>query len=60
MTTPPIWEREVFRILDSDYLGINYDPSHFIWQMIDYIRPLYEFKDKDIPCPLQGYQDIQG
>ena len=26
MTTPPIW-REVFRILDSDYLGINYDPS---------------------------------
>ena len=36
MTTPPIW-REVFRILDSDHLGINYDPSHFIWQMIDYI-----------------------
>ena len=34
MTTPPIW-REVFRILDSDHLGINYDPSHFIWQMID-------------------------
>ena len=31
---------------DSDHLGINYDPSHFIWQMIDYIRPLYEFKDK--------------
>ena len=45
MTTPPIW-REVFKILDSDKLGINYDPSHFIWQMIDYIRPLYEFKDK--------------
>ena len=40
MTTPPIW-REVFKILDSDKLGINYDPSHFIWQMIDYIRPLY-------------------
>ena len=35
-----------FPILDSDHLGINYDPSHFIWQMIDYIRPLYEFKDK--------------
>ena len=45
MTTPSIW-REVFKILDSDNLGINYDPSHFIWQMIDYIRPLYEFKDK--------------
>lgn len=45
MTTPAIW-RKVFEILDYDNLGINYDPSHFIWQQIDYIRPLYEFKDK--------------
>lgn len=45
MTTPAIW-REVFRLLPSDKLGINYDPSHFVWQMIDYIRPIYEFKDK--------------
>ena len=45
MTTPAIW-RKVFEILPSDNLGINYDPSHFVWQMIDYIRPLYEFKDK--------------
>lgn len=45
MTTPKIW-RKVFAILNSDNLGINYDPSHFVWQMIDYIRPIYEFKDK--------------
>ena len=45
MTTPAIW-RKVFEILPSDNLGINYDPSHFVWQMIDYIRPIYEFKDK--------------
>ena len=45
MTTPAIWRR-VFEILPSDNLGINYDPSHFVWQMIDYIRPIYEFKDK--------------
>ena len=45
MTTPAIW-RKVFEILPSDNLGINYDPSHFVWQMIDYIQPLYEFKDK--------------
>lgn len=45
MTTPKIW-REVFEILPSDYLGINYDPSHFVWQMIDYIKPIYEFKNK--------------
>lgn len=45
MTTPNIW-RKVFSILDSDYIGLNYDPSHFVWQQIDYIKPLYEFKDK--------------
>lgn len=45
MTTPRIW-RKVFDILASDNLGINYDPSHFVWQMIDYIKPIYEFKEK--------------
>jgi len=45
MTTPAIWKK-VFEILPSDHLGINYDPSHFVWQMIDYIKPIYEFKDK--------------
>lgn len=45
MTTPAIW-RKVFNILDSDNLGLNYDPSHFVWQMIDYIQPIYDFKDK--------------
>lgn len=45
MTTPAIW-KQVFAILPSPNLGINYDPSHFVWQMIDYIQPIYEFKDK--------------
>ena len=45
MTTPAIWNK-VFEILPSKYLGINYDPSHFVWQMIDYIKPIYEFKNK--------------
>ena len=44
-TTPPIW-REMFRRIPSVNLGINYDPSHFVWQQIDYIRPIYEFKDR--------------
>lgn len=44
-TSPANW-RKVFSVLKSDYLGINYDPSHFVWQQIDYITPLYEFKDK--------------
>ena len=45
MTTPSNW-RKIFEILPYDNFGINYDPSHFVWQMIDYIKPIYEFKDK--------------
>ncbi len=45
MTTPALW-RKVFSLLNSDHLGINYDPSHFVWQGINYTKPLYEFKDK--------------
>ena len=44
-TTPNIW-RELFSALPSPNFGLNYDPSHFVWQMMDYIAPLYEFKDK--------------
>ena len=45
MTTPAIWRR-AFELIPSSCFGLNYDPSHFIWQGIDYIRPLYEFRDK--------------
>lgn len=45
MTSPAIW-RKVFEIIDNKNFGLNYDPSHFVWQQIDYIKPLYEFKDK--------------
>ena len=45
MTSPANW-RKVFEILPNPNFGINYDPSHFVWQQIDYIKPLYEFKDR--------------
>lgn len=45
MTTPALF-RKVFTILDSEYIGLNFDPSHFVWQQMDYIAPIYEFKDK--------------
>lgn len=45
MTTPAIWKK-VFEILPGPNLGINYDPSHFVWQMMDYIKPIYTFKEK--------------
>lgn len=44
-TSPRIW-REMFATIPSKNFGINYDPSHFVWQMMDYINPLYEFKDR--------------
>lgn len=44
-SSPKIW-REMFRIIPSANFGINYDPSHFVWQMMDYLKPLYEFKDR--------------
>ena len=45
MTSPAIWKK-VFEILPSANLGLNYDPSHFVWQMMDYIQPIYDFKEK--------------
>ena len=44
-TSPVNW-RKIFEVLPFDNLGINFDPSHFIWQQMDYIRVIYEFKDK--------------
>ncbi|MDR0436228.1 MAG: sugar phosphate isomerase/epimerase, partial [Propionibacteriaceae bacterium] len=44
-TTPAIWAK-VFDMLDSSALGLNYDPSHFAWQMMDPIKPIYDFAEK--------------
>lgn len=44
-TSPVNWEK-IFDILPNENLGINYDPSHFVWQMIDYIQPIYKFREK--------------
>ncbi|QTL99083.1 TIM barrel protein [Iocasia frigidifontis] len=44
-TSPKIW-RKLFEIIPNENFGINLDPSHFVWQMMDYILPIYEFKDR--------------
>lgn len=41
-TSPAIWRR-LFEDLASDNLGLNYDPSHLVWQHINYIKPLRDF-----------------
>lgn len=45
MTTPAIF-RKVFELIPNANFGLNYDPSHFVWQQIDYVKPIYEFKDR--------------
>lgn len=43
--SPAIW-RKMFEIIPSPLFGLNYDPSHFVWMMMDEIKPIYEFKDR--------------
>ena len=43
--TPVIWRR-LFEDLDSRHIGLNYDPSHLIWQHMDYVKPIREFSDR--------------
>jgi sugar phosphate isomerase/epimerase len=39
---PAIWRR-MFADIPSRNFGLNYDPSHLVWQQIDHVRPLEEF-----------------
>ena len=43
--SPAIWKR-MFADLDSDSIGLNYDPSHMIWQQMDAIKPIRDFADR--------------
>jgi sugar phosphate isomerase/epimerase len=42
---PEIWE-EVFSLIPSPLLGLNFDPSHLLWLGIDYIAALKKFGSK--------------
>lgn len=44
-TTPAIWDK-MFELIPSATLGLNYDPSHMVWQMMDYTKPLYDYRDR--------------
>jgi sugar phosphate isomerase/epimerase len=43
--SPQVWRR-MFKEIPSKYFGLNYDPSHLVWQHIDHVKPLWEFKDR--------------
>lgn len=39
------WER-VFEVVPAANLGLNYDPSHLLWQGIDYLEAVEIFQDR--------------
>jgi sugar phosphate isomerase/epimerase len=41
-TTPALWQA-IFDAIPSPHLGLNFDPSHLIWQQIDYVRCIRDF-----------------
>jgi sugar phosphate isomerase/epimerase len=43
--TPAIWD-DMFEAIPSDNFGLNLDPSHLVWQMIDYERVVYDYADR--------------
>jgi sugar phosphate isomerase/epimerase len=45
MTSPRIWRR-AFEDIPSKNFGLNFDPSHFIWQRMNYLKPVREFRDR--------------
>ena len=43
--SPAVW-RQMFEVIPSASFGLNFDPSHLIWQGIDYVRAIREFGDR--------------
>ncbi len=44
-STPAMWD-EMFSIVDSPSFGLNLDPSHLVWLMIDYERVVRDYASK--------------
>ena len=44
-SSPALWRR-MFDEIPSPNFGLNYDPSHLVWQQMDYIKPLRDFKSR--------------
>ena len=44
-STPAAWD-EMFSICDAPNFGLNLDPSHLVWQMIDHDRVVRDYASK--------------
>ena len=43
--SPAIWD-EMFSAIPDGNFGLNIDPSHLVWLMIDYERAVYDFAER--------------
>jgi sugar phosphate isomerase/epimerase len=43
--SPAIWD-EMFSAIPDENFGLNLDPSHLVWLMIDYERVVYDYADR--------------
>lgn len=66
--SPEVWRR-MFDMIPSENFGLNFDPSHLIWQHIDIVRAIREFypkfvhvhaKDERIDTDLLYQRGIMG
>jgi sugar phosphate isomerase/epimerase len=48
-TTPVIWRR-MFEAVPNANFGLNFDPSHLIWQHMDYLAAIREFAPRFHHC----------
>ena len=46
LATGPAFWRRMFAEIPSPNFGLNFDPSHLVWQHMDYFKPLREFASK--------------
>jgi sugar phosphate isomerase/epimerase len=43
--SPAIWD-ELFAAIPDEGFGLNLDPSHLVWLMVDYERVVYDYADR--------------
>ena len=42
----PVMYKKLFDLIPSRNFGLNFDPSHYVWQGLDYLKTVYDFSDR--------------
>ncbi|MCL4522163.1 MAG: sugar phosphate isomerase/epimerase [Firmicutes bacterium] len=57
--SPRRW-RDIFARIPSPVLGLNFDPSHLVWQGIDYVAAVHEFGSRIILAQVKDSERIES